>query len=71
MNGLQERLVVERLAQIGGGAGRHALGPGLRFVMAGDDDDGYLQPLSRQVPLNVESVHVGHMQIEDEAVGAA
>ena len=68
MDRVEKRLVVERFAEISGRAGGQAMGAGLRLVMPGDDHDRDTQGAACQLPLDVEAVHAGHVEIEDDAV---
>ena len=65
---VEQGLAVHGLAQVGGGTRREDALPGLGHVVSCDHDDGYARLRLREPGLRLEAVHVGHVQVEDDAV---
>ena len=66
-NGVEQDLVIDRLAEIGGGLAGQSPGACLIGIMAGDDHDGHTE--LHEPGLNLEAVHDRHVQIQHHAIG--
>ena len=66
-NGVEQVLVIDRFAELGGGPSGQRPGARLIRIVAGDDDNGHTGV--GQPGLNVKAAHDGHVQIQHHAIG--
>jgi hypothetical protein len=71
MNTTQEVALVERLGQIADDPSLKRAGPNIITGIGGDQHGGNLFAQSRQMVVQIEATHLGHVEIDNQAAGAA